>query len=57
MSAAKPFADAGINCIGVPKTIDNDLYGTDLTFGFQTAVRPPPRRSTASTPPPPATTA
>lgn len=38
MSAAKPIADAGINCIGVPKTIDNDLYGTDITFGFQTAV-------------------
>jgi len=38
MSAAKPFADRGINCIGVPKTIDNDLWGTDLTFGFQTAV-------------------
>lgn len=38
MSAAKPIADAGINCIGVPKTIDNDLFGTDITFGFQTAV-------------------
>ncbi|MFG0306952.1 MAG: 6-phosphofructokinase [Phycisphaerales bacterium JB040] len=38
MSGAKPFADRGINCIGVPKTIDNDLYGTDITFGFQTAV-------------------
>ncbi|MBX3321384.1 MAG: 6-phosphofructokinase [Phycisphaeraceae bacterium] len=38
MSAAKPFADRGINCIGVPKTIDNDLWGTDITFGFQTAV-------------------
>ncbi|MEO0512063.1 MAG: ATP-dependent 6-phosphofructokinase [Planctomycetota bacterium] len=38
MSGAKPFADQGINCIGVPKTIDNDLFGTDITFGFQTAV-------------------
>ncbi len=38
MSAAKPFADRGINCIGVPKTIDNDLWGSDLTFGFMTAV-------------------
>ncbi len=38
MSAAKPIADRGINCIGVPKTIDNDLHGTDITFGFQTAV-------------------
>jgi 6-phosphofructokinase 1 len=26
------------NFIGLPKTIDNDLYGTELTFGFQTAV-------------------
>jgi phosphofructokinase-like protein len=39
MSAAAPFADRGINCIGVPKTIDNDLYGSDLTFGFMTAVQ------------------
>ena len=28
----------GCNVIGVPKTIDNDIYGTDVTFGFQTAV-------------------
>ncbi len=28
----------GINCIGVPKTIDNDIVGTDLTFGFLSAV-------------------
>jgi 6-phosphofructokinase 1 len=28
----------GVNCIGVPKTIDNDLFGTDVTFGFATAV-------------------
>lgn len=28
----------GCNVIGVPKTIDNDIYGTDFTFGFQTAV-------------------
>lgn len=38
MSVAKPITDKGFNCIGVPKTIDNDLYGTDITFGFQTAV-------------------
>ncbi|MBK7404591.1 MAG: 6-phosphofructokinase [Phycisphaerales bacterium] len=38
MSCAKPFADRGINCIGVPKTIDNDLWGSDVTFGFSTAV-------------------
>lgn len=28
----------GLNVIGLPKTIDNDLYGTDFTFGFHTAV-------------------
>jgi len=38
MSAAKPFTDRGVNCIGVPKTIDNDLWGSDITFGFQSAV-------------------
>ena len=39
MSAAAEFVEQGVNCIGVPKTIDNDLVGTDLTFGFQTAVQ------------------
>ncbi|MBD3223103.1 MAG: ATP-dependent 6-phosphofructokinase, partial [Caldithrix sp.] len=29
--------ERGLNIIGVPKTIDNDLAGTDFTFGFQTA--------------------
>lgn len=29
----------GLNIIGVPKTIDNDLSGTDFTFGFRTAVQ------------------
>ena len=29
----------GLNIIGVPKTIDNDLSSTDMTFGFQTAVQ------------------
>jgi phosphofructokinase-like protein len=38
MSACRLLLDAGINVIGVPKTIDNDLWGTDLTFGFLTAV-------------------
>jgi phosphofructokinase-like protein len=28
----------GVKCVGVPKTIDNDLAGTDYTFGFDTAV-------------------
>lgn len=38
MNGAQPFVEAGINCIGLPKTIDNDLAGTDITFGFMTAV-------------------
>ena len=38
MSGAASFVEAGINCIGVPKTIDNDIVGTDVTFGFATAV-------------------
>ncbi len=38
MSACRLLQDAGINVIGVPKTIDNDLWGTELTFGFLTAV-------------------
>ncbi len=29
---------SGLQCVGVPKTIDNDLSGTDYTFGFNTAV-------------------
>ncbi|SKB79627.1 6-phosphofructokinase [Alkalitalea saponilacus] len=32
------LAKEGLNIIGVPKTIDNDIWGTDLTFGFDTAV-------------------
>ena len=38
MSCAAPLVDAGLNCIGVPKTIDNDIDGTEITFGFLTAV-------------------
>ena len=36
--SAKLIADAGMNVITLPKTIDNDIYGTDVTFGFHTAV-------------------
>ncbi len=36
--AAKLFADDNLPVVGVPKTIDNDLNGTDYTFGFDTAV-------------------
>ena len=32
------LSEEGLNVIGLPKTIDNDLYGTDVTFGFHTAV-------------------
>lgn len=35
---SKLLADEGLNIIGLPKTIDNDIYGTDVTFGFHTAV-------------------
>jgi len=38
MTCAAPFVELGIRVIGVPKTIDNDLWGTELTFGHQTAV-------------------
>lgn len=38
MTVTSHFVRIGINCIGVPKTIDNDLFGTDVTFGFATAV-------------------
>jgi phosphofructokinase-like protein len=36
---SKVLFDKGIPVIGVPKTIDNDLCATDMTFGFQTAVQ------------------
>lgn len=38
LNVAKRLHEKGINIIGVPKTIDNDLSGTDYTFGFDTAV-------------------
>lgn len=38
LSVAKKLYDMGIPIVGVPKTIDNDLSGTDYTFGFDTAV-------------------
>jgi len=38
MTAAASLSELGINIIGVPKTIDNDLYGTDQTFGFDSAL-------------------
>jgi 6-phosphofructokinase 1 len=37
--SCKLHAELGLPIIGVPKTIDNDIVGTDLTFGFTTAVQ------------------
>ena len=36
--AARLTDEYGVRCVGVPKTIDNDLSATDYTFGFNTAV-------------------
>ena len=38
LSVAFRLGNLGLKCVGVPKTIDNDLCGTDYTFGFNTAV-------------------
>src|SRR5690242_16901843 len=38
LGVATGLAELGVNVVGVPKTIDNDLSGTDFTFGFDTAV-------------------
>ncbi len=38
-AAARLHGDHALPVIGVPKTIDNDLAGTDMTFGFDTAVQ------------------
>jgi 6-phosphofructokinase 1 len=39
LGVANRLFDDGINVVGVPKTIDNDLSATELTFGFDTAVQ------------------
>ena len=39
LGAAAGFAERGVPVVGVPKTIDNDLAGTDITVGFHTAVQ------------------
>ncbi|WP_281689822.1 6-phosphofructokinase [Pseudonocardia thermophila] len=38
LGVATKLGEMGVNVVGVPKTIDNDLAGTDYTFGFDTAV-------------------
>jgi 6-phosphofructokinase 1 len=39
LRTATRLAGEGVDVIGVPKTIDNDIAGTDVTFGFHTAVQ------------------
>ncbi|HEX2087757.1 MAG TPA: ATP-dependent 6-phosphofructokinase [Solirubrobacteraceae bacterium] len=39
LGVAGKLHEEGVSVVGVPKTIDNDLAGTDFTFGFQTAVQ------------------
>ncbi|MGI8774738.1 MAG: 6-phosphofructokinase [Actinomycetota bacterium] len=39
LGVANKIFDEGVNVVGVPKTIDNDLNATDYTFGFNTAVQ------------------
>ncbi len=38
MKTANLLSKIGLNVIGIPKTIDNDVWGTDMTFGFDSAV-------------------
>ncbi|TFH35469.1 MAG: 6-phosphofructokinase [Bacteroidia bacterium] len=38
MKTAHLLSQEGLNVIGIPKTIDNDVYGTDVSFGFDSAV-------------------
>ena len=37
MTVAHDMMQKGLRVVGVPKTIDNDIYGTDVTFGYDTA--------------------
>ena len=39
LGVAAKLSQAGVHIVGVPKTIDNDVSGTDQTFGFDTAVQ------------------
>jgi phosphofructokinase-like protein len=39
LGCGKDLASLGLPVVGVPKTIDNDIAGTEMTFGFQTAVQ------------------
>ncbi len=39
MKTANRLHEEGLNVIGIPKTIDNDVWGTDITFGFDSALQ------------------
>ncbi len=39
MKTAHLLSQEGLNIVGIPKTIDNDVWGTDVTFGFDSAVQ------------------
>jgi len=39
MKTAHMLSQEGMNVVGIPKTIDNDVWGTDITFGFDSAVQ------------------
>jgi 6-phosphofructokinase 1 len=39
MKTASRLHEEGLNVVGIPKTIDNDVWGTDVTFGFDSAVQ------------------
>jgi 6-phosphofructokinase 1 len=39
MAIARQLSQKGVRIVGVPKTIDNDIWGTDITFGFDSALQ------------------
>ncbi len=38
MRGAKKLSESGVKCIGIPESIDNDIYGTDMALGVDTAL-------------------
>jgi len=38
LRGAKKLAEAGVLCVGIPESIDNDIYGTDMALGVDTAL-------------------
>jgi len=51
LSFSQVLADKGIKLVAVPKTMDNDVQGTEYCIGFSTAITRPRTPSTASEPP------